>query len=45
MVNLFSTTKGDGGPDDRARGVAGLLDYDAGVCDYWPEFAAQTRTP
>ena len=44
MVNLFSATKG-WRPDDRARGVAGLLDYDAGVCDYWPEFAAQNRTP
>lgn len=43
MVNLFSTTKGVAALTIAHAVSRGLLDYDAGVCDYWPEFAAQGK--
>ncbi|CAN5650538.1 serine hydrolase domain-containing protein [soil metagenome] len=39
VVNMFSTTKGVAALTFAHAVSAGLLDYDAAVCDYWPEFA------
>jgi CubicO group peptidase (beta-lactamase class C family) len=39
MVNVFSTTKGVASLAVAVAASRGLLDYDAKVADYWPEFA------
>ncbi|WP_199203168.1 serine hydrolase domain-containing protein [Mycobacterium sp. shizuoka-1] len=39
MVNMFSTTKGITALTFAVAVSRGLLDYDAKVADYWPEFA------
>lgn len=39
LVNMFSTTKGVAALTVAHAVSRGLLDYDAMVCDYWPEFA------
>ncbi|CAJ1585244.1 serine hydrolase domain-containing protein [[Mycobacterium] wendilense] len=40
MVNTFSTTKGVAALVVAHAVSAGLFDYDAPVCEYWPEFGA-----
>ncbi len=40
MVNMFSTTKGIAALTVAQAVSRGLLDYDARVADYWPEFGA-----
>lgn len=44
MVNMFSTTKGVAALTVAHAVSRGLLDYDAKVCDYWPEFGAHGKT-
>jgi CubicO group peptidase (beta-lactamase class C family) len=39
MVNMFSTTKGVASLAVTVAASRGLIDYDAKVADYWPEFA------
>jgi len=39
IVNVFSTTKGIASLAVAVAASRGLLDYDARVADYWPEFA------
>ena len=39
LVNVFSTTKGVASLTVAVAASRGLLDYDAKVADYWPEFA------
>ncbi|OHV01735.1 serine hydrolase domain-containing protein [Mycobacterium talmoniae] len=39
MVNMFSTTKGVASLAVAVAAARGLIDYDAAVADYWPEFA------
>jgi CubicO group peptidase (beta-lactamase class C family) len=39
MVNMFSTTKGVASLAVTLAASRGLIDYDARVADYWPEFA------
>jgi CubicO group peptidase (beta-lactamase class C family) len=39
LVNVFSTTKGVASLAVALAASRGLLDYDAKVADYWPEFA------
>ena len=39
IVNVFSTTKGVASLAVAVAASRGLLDYDAKVADYWPEFA------
>ena len=39
MVNMFSTTKGVASLAVTLAASRGLIDYDAKVADYWPEFA------
>jgi CubicO group peptidase (beta-lactamase class C family) len=39
LVNVFSTTKGVASLAVAHAASRGLLDYDAKVADYWPEFA------
>ncbi len=39
MVNVFSTTKGVASLTVAVAASRGLLDYNAKVADYWPEFA------
>ena len=39
MVNMFSTTKGIASLAVTAAASRGLIDYDAKVADYWPQFA------
>lgn len=39
LVNVFSTTKGVAALTIAVAVSRGLLDYDAKVADYWPEFA------
>src|SRR3981189_2515234 len=39
LVNLFSTTKGVASLAVAVAASRGLIDYDAKVADYWPEFA------
>ena len=39
IVNMFSTTKGVASLAVSVAASRGLLDYDAKVADYWPEFA------
>jgi CubicO group peptidase (beta-lactamase class C family) len=39
IVNVFSTTKGVASLAVAHAASRGLLDYDAAVADYWPEFA------
>jgi CubicO group peptidase (beta-lactamase class C family) len=39
MVNVFSTTKGVASLAVAHAASRGLVDYDAKVADYWPEFA------
>ena len=43
LVNMFSTTKGVSALTVAHAVSTGLLDYDARVCDYWPEFAQQGK--
>jgi len=43
LVNMFSTTKGVSALAVAHAVSTGLLDYDARVCDYWPEFAQQGK--
>ena len=43
MVNMFSSTKGVAALTIAHAVSKGLLDYDARVADYWPEFAAQDK--
>jgi CubicO group peptidase (beta-lactamase class C family) len=40
IVNVFSTTKGVASLAVAVAASRGLIDYDAKVADYWPEFAA-----
>src|SRR4051812_23292544 len=40
LVNLWSTTKGPVALCAHILADQGLLDFDAPVADYWPEFAA-----
>jgi CubicO group peptidase (beta-lactamase class C family) len=39
MVNMFSTTKGVASLAVTVAASRGLIDYDAKVADYWPQFA------
>jgi CubicO group peptidase (beta-lactamase class C family) len=39
IVNVFSTTKGVAALTVAVAASRGLIDYDAKVADYWPEFA------
>src|ERR1700742_3226045 len=39
IVNVFSTTKGVASLAVAVAASRGLVDYDAKVADYWPEFA------
>jgi CubicO group peptidase (beta-lactamase class C family) len=39
LVNVFSTTKGVASLAVAVTASRGLIDYDAKVADYWPEFA------
>ena len=39
LVNVFSTTKGVASLAVAVAASRGLIDYDAKVADYWPEFA------
>src|SRR6476469_9012086 len=39
IVNVFSTTKGVAALTIAVAASRGLIDYDAKVADYWPEFA------
>jgi CubicO group peptidase (beta-lactamase class C family) len=39
IVNMFSTTKGVASLTVAVAASRGLIDYDARVADYWPEFA------
>jgi CubicO group peptidase (beta-lactamase class C family) len=39
IVNMFSTTKGIASLAVTVAASRGLIDYDAKVADYWPEFA------
>ncbi len=39
IVNVFSTTKGVASLAVALAASRGLIDYDAKVADYWPEFA------
>jgi CubicO group peptidase (beta-lactamase class C family) len=39
LVNVFSTTKGVASLAIAVAASRGLIDYDAKVADYWPEFA------
>jgi CubicO group peptidase (beta-lactamase class C family) len=39
IVNVFSTTKGVASLAVAHAASRGLIDYDAKVADYWPEFA------
>ncbi len=39
MVNMFSTTKGVASLAVAVAASRGLIDYDARVADYWPQFA------
>ena len=39
IVNVFSTTKGVASLAVAVAASRGLIDYDAKVADYWPEFA------
>ena len=39
IVNVFSTTKGVSSLAVAVAASRGLIDYDAAVADYWPEFA------
>src|ERR1700761_8226780 len=39
MVNMFSTTKGVSSLAVTLAASRGLIDYDAKVADYWPQFA------
>ena len=39
IVNVFSTTKGVASLAVAVAASRGLIDYDAAVADYWPEFA------
>jgi CubicO group peptidase (beta-lactamase class C family) len=39
IVNVFSTTKGVASLAVAVAVSRGLLDYDANIADYWPEFA------
>ena len=39
IVNVFSTTKGIASLAVAVAASRGLIDYDAAVADYWPEFA------
>jgi CubicO group peptidase (beta-lactamase class C family) len=39
IVNVFSTTKGVASLSVAVAASRGLIDYDAKVADYWPEFA------
>jgi CubicO group peptidase (beta-lactamase class C family) len=39
IVNVFSTTKGVASLAVAVAASRGLLDYDAKIADYWPEFA------
>ncbi|WP_006245157.1 EstA family serine hydrolase [Mycolicibacterium tusciae] len=39
IVNVFSTTKGVASLTVAVAASRGLIDYDAKVADYWPEFA------
>jgi CubicO group peptidase (beta-lactamase class C family) len=39
MVNMFSTTKGVASLAVTVAASRGLIDYDARVADYWPQFA------
>ena len=39
LVNVFSTTKGVASLAVAVAASRGLIDYDARVADYWPEFA------
>ncbi|GBE66856.1 serine hydrolase [Mycobacterium sp. MFM001] len=39
LVNMFSTTKGVASLAVAVAASRGLVDYDAKVADYWPEFA------
>jgi CubicO group peptidase (beta-lactamase class C family) len=43
LVNVFSTTKGIASIALAVAHSRGLLDYDAAVATYWPEFAAQGK--
>ncbi|TAL07309.1 MAG: class A beta-lactamase-related serine hydrolase, partial [Porticoccaceae bacterium] len=40
LINTYSTTKGMAATVVGVLADAGLIDYDARVADYWPEFAA-----
>ena len=39
IVNVFSTTKGVASLAVAVAASRGLIDYDAAVAEYWPEFA------
>jgi CubicO group peptidase (beta-lactamase class C family) len=43
LVNVFSTTKGIASMALAVAHSRGLLDYDASVATYWPEFAAHGK--
>ncbi|WP_238010472.1 serine hydrolase domain-containing protein [Dactylosporangium sp. AC04546] len=43
LVTVFSTTKGVSGLAVAVANARGLLDYDATVATYWPEFAAEGK--
>ena len=45
IVNVFSTTKGVASLAVAVAASRGLIDYDAKVVDYWPEFAQAARAP
>ena len=43
LVNVYSTTKGMGSLAIAILAEEGLLEYDALVTDYWPEFGAEGK--
>ena len=43
LVNMFSTTKGVASLAIAVAVAKGLIDYDAKVADYWPEFAQASK--
>lgn len=45
LVNVWSTSKGPTALCAHILADRGLLDFDAPVATYWPEFAAPTRKP